>query len=138
MHIKFQNVQAVDDKVIFQTSGKCCNYFNQRKITHRHHEVQLRFFHTALCIIATNTNAKFQVNQTGDDKVMLWTQNYSNKLLIQWQTICPFVKQSCPPYCHIDTGSGTVHLLISKELIGKYQHHFRKEHGHTPNQFHKL
>ena len=22
------------------------------------------------------------------------------------------------PYCHIDTGSGTVHLLISKELIG--------------------
>ena len=58
--------------------------------------------------------------------------------LIQWQTRCPFVKQSCPPYCHIDTGSGTVHLLISKEMIGKYQHHFRKEHGHTPNQFHKL
>ena len=37
-------------------------------------------FHPALCIIATNTNAKFQVNQTGDDKVMLWTKNYSNKL----------------------------------------------------------
>ena len=40
-----------------------------------------------------------------------------------------------PPYCHIDTGSGTVHLLISKELIGKYQHHLRKEQGLKPNQF---
>ena len=29
------------------------------------YEVQLWFFHTALCIIASNTNAKFQVNQTG-------------------------------------------------------------------------
>ena len=46
----------------------------------RHYEVQLWFFHTALCIIATNTNAKFQVNQTGDDKVMLRTMNYFNKL----------------------------------------------------------
>ena len=43
-------------------------------------EVQLWFFHTVLCIIATNTNAKFQVNQTGDDKAMLRTKNYSNKL----------------------------------------------------------
>ena len=50
------------------------------KKTHRNHEVQLWFFHTSLCIIATNTNAKFQVNQTGDDKVMLRTKNYSNKL----------------------------------------------------------
>ena len=32
------------------------------------YEVQLLFFDTALCIIATNTNAKFQVNQTGNDK----------------------------------------------------------------------
>ena len=38
------------------------------------------FFHTALCIIATNTNAKFQGNQTGDDKVMLRTKNYCNEL----------------------------------------------------------
>ena len=80
MQIKSENVQAVDDKVIFQTSRKCCKNFNQREITHRHHEVQLWFFHTALCIIATNTNAKFQVNQTGDDKVTLRTKNYSNEL----------------------------------------------------------
>ena len=79
MHIKFEHVQAVDDKVIFQTSRKCKN-FNQREITHRHYEVQLWFFHTALCIIATNTNAKFQVNQTGEDKVMPRTKNYSNEL----------------------------------------------------------
>ena len=80
MHIKFEHVQAVDDKVIFQTSRKCYKNFNQRKITHRHYEVQLWFFHTALCIIATITNAKFQVNQTGDDKLMLRTKNYHNKL----------------------------------------------------------
>ena len=42
-----------------------------------------------------------------------------------------------PPYCHIDTGSVTVHLLISKELIGKYKYHLRKEQGLTPNQYHK-
>ena len=47
---------------------------------HRHYQVQLRFFHTELCIIATNTNAKFQVNQTGDDKIMLRTKNYPNEL----------------------------------------------------------
>ena len=80
MHIKFEHVQAVDDEVIFQTSRKCCKNFNQREKTHRNYEAQLWFFHTALCIIATNTNAKFQVNQTGDDKVMLQTKNYSNKL----------------------------------------------------------
>ena len=80
MHIKFKDVQTVDDKVIFQTSRKCCKNFNQREITHRHCEVQLWFFHTALCIIATNKNAKFQVNKTGDDKAMLRTKNYSNEL----------------------------------------------------------
>ena len=79
MHFKFEHVQAAEDKVIFQTSRKCCTNFNQREITHRHYEVQLWFFHTALCTTATNTNAKFQVNQTGDDKVMLRTKNYSNK-----------------------------------------------------------
>ena len=35
------------------------------------------------------------------------------------------------------TGSGTVHLLISKEMIGKYRHHLRKEQDLKPNQFHK-
>ena len=35
---------------------------------------------TLHCIIATNSNAKFQVNQTGDDKVMLRTKKYSKKL----------------------------------------------------------
>ena len=76
MYIKFEHVQTVDDKVIFQTSKK----FDQREITHRHYEVQLWFFHTALCIIATNTNATFQNNQTGDNKVMLLTKNHSNEL----------------------------------------------------------
>ena len=80
MHIKFEHVQAVDDKVIFQTNRKCCKNFNQREITLKHFEVQLWFFHIALCIIATNTNAKFQVNQTRDDKVMLRTKTYSNEL----------------------------------------------------------
>ena len=46
-------------------------------------------------------------------------------------------KTAMPPYCHIDTGSGTVHLLITKELIGKYLYHLRKEQGLKPNQFHK-
>ena len=78
IHIKFE--QAVDDKVISQRSRKCCKNFNQREITHRHYAVQLWFFHTALCIIATNTIAKFQINQTGDDKVILQTKKYSNKL----------------------------------------------------------
>ena len=35
MHIKFEDVKAVDDKVIFQTRRKCCKNFNQREITHR-------------------------------------------------------------------------------------------------------
>ena len=80
MHIKFEDVQAIE--VIFQTNRICCKNFNQREITLRHYRVQLWFFHTALCIIATNTIAKFQVNQTvtGDDKVMLRTKNYPNEL----------------------------------------------------------
>ena len=52
-----------------------------------------------------------------------------NKMSV-WKTVMP-------PYCHIDTGSETVHLLISKELIGKYRNHLRKEQGLKPNQFHK-
>ena len=58
MHIKFEHVQDVDDKVIFQTRRKCCKNFNQRELID-----------------------KFQVYQTGDDKVtcMLQTKNYSNK-----------------------------------------------------------
>ena len=42
--------------------------------------IELWFFHTALCVIATNTNAKFQVKQIGDDKVTLRTKNYSKEL----------------------------------------------------------
>ena len=80
MQIKFEDVQAVDDTVIFQTSRKCCKNFNQREMTHRHYKLKLWFFHTALCINVTNTNTKFQVNQTGGDKVMLQTKNYSNEL----------------------------------------------------------
>ena len=80
MHVKFEHVQAVNDKVIFQTSRKYCKNLNQTEITHRYYEVQLWFFHTALCIIATNTIAKFQVNQTGGDKAILRTKNYSYQL----------------------------------------------------------
>ena len=80
MHIKFEDVQAVGDKVIFQTSRKCGKIFNQREKTYREDEVELWFFHTALGIIETNTNAKFQVNQTGDDKFMLCNLNYSKEL----------------------------------------------------------
>ena len=90
MHIKFEHFQAVDDKVIFQTSRKCCKNFNEREITHRHYELQLRFFHTALCITVTNTNAKFQVNQTGDDKVMHGLRTILTNFLIQGQ-ITPVV-----------------------------------------------
>ena len=39
MRIKFEDVQAVDDKVIFQTSRKCRKNLNQRKITHRQYEL---------------------------------------------------------------------------------------------------
>ena len=67
-------------KVIFQTSRKCCKNVNQREITHRQYEVESWFLQTALCIIATNTNANFKVNQTGDEKVMLRTKNYSKEL----------------------------------------------------------
>ena len=63
MQIKFENVQAVD-KVIFQRSRKCCKNLNLWEITHKQYEVELWFFHTALCIIATNINTRFQVNQT--------------------------------------------------------------------------
>ena len=52
-------------------------------------------------------------------------------------TRCLFVKTVMLPCCHIDTGSGTVHFLISKELIGKYRRHLGKEQSLKPNQFHK-
>ena len=80
MHIRFEDVQTVDDKVIFQTSRKRCKNFNQREITYRQDEVELLFFHTALGIIEKNTNAKFQVNQNRDDKIMLCTKNHSKEL----------------------------------------------------------
>ena len=79
MHIKFEDVQAVDDKVTFQKSRKCCKNFNQKEITHRQYEVRVMVLHTALCIFVTNINAKFQVNQTGD-KFIPWTKNYSKEL----------------------------------------------------------
>ena len=60
MHIKFEDVQAVDDEVILQTSRKCCKNFNQSEITYRQDEVELWFFQTALSIIATSTNASFK------------------------------------------------------------------------------
>ena len=65
MHIKFEDVQAVYDKVIFQTSRKCCKNFNQREIN---------------VLLQKTMNAKFEANQTGDDEVMLRTVNYSTEL----------------------------------------------------------
>ena len=52
MYIKFEDVQAVDDSYIPEKEKKCSKNFIQKEITHRH---------TALCIISTNTNTKFQV-----------------------------------------------------------------------------
>ena len=80
MHIRFEDVQVVDDKVIFQKSRNCCQNFNDREITYRQDEVELWFFHTALSIIETHKNANFQVSQTGDDKFMLRTKNLSKEL----------------------------------------------------------
>ena len=68
---KFQANRAGGGKVILRTSQKCCKDDNKREITQRRDELELWFFRTALCIIATNTDVKFQVNQTRDDKVML-------------------------------------------------------------------
>ena len=78
MPIKFEDVQAVDDK--YSRKAETCKNFNQREMTNRQNEVGLWFFQTALGIIATNTNAKFQVHQTGHDKFMLRTKNYSKEL----------------------------------------------------------
>ena len=64
MHIKFEDAQAVDDKVIFQTSRKCCKNINQREMTHRHYEVQLWFFHTATLYYCNNH--KSQVSSQSD------------------------------------------------------------------------
>ena len=32
MHVRFEHVLVVDDKVIFQTCRKCCKNFNQREL----------------------------------------------------------------------------------------------------------
>ena len=48
-----------------------CKNGNRREITKRQHRLELWFFHTALHIITDNTNAKCQVNQIRDVKVML-------------------------------------------------------------------
>ena len=40
-------------------------------------------------------------------------------------------KTVMPLFCHTDTGSGTVQTFISKELIGKYRCHLRKEQRKT-------
>ena len=80
MNIKFEDAQALDGTVIFKTSRKCCKNFNQREINNRQYEVELCCFHTALCIISMNTNAKFHVNHPRNDKIMLWTKNYSKEL----------------------------------------------------------
>ena len=40
-HITFEDVQAVDDKVILHTSRQCCKHFNKREITYRENEVEL-------------------------------------------------------------------------------------------------
>ena len=44
MHIEFEDVKAIDDKVIFKTSRKCCKTYNKREITHRQYEVRYGSF----------------------------------------------------------------------------------------------
>ena len=79
MLIKYEDVQALDDKVIFYTSSKCCKKFNKRQIPHRQYEIKLWLFHTAFCINATNTDA----NQTGDEKVFTGQRTVLMNFLIQ-------------------------------------------------------
>ena len=55
---------------------------------------------------------------TIDDKIWVLSKLTFNKI-----SVC---KRVMPPK-PIHTGRGTVHRLISKELIGKYQCHLRKE-----------
>ena len=63
--------------------GWNCTLKQQTEITQRQHEQGLWFFCTALCtalcIIETTSNAKFHVNQAGDDKVILWTGRKCSK-----------------------------------------------------------
>ena len=76
-----EDVQAVDDKVIFQTSRKRCKNFHQREITHRQDDVELWLFQTRY----DSNKDKCQVSsqsecQNGDDKFILHTKNYSKEL----------------------------------------------------------
>ena len=78
---------------------------------------QLWFFQTALDVIATNTNAKFHVNQTGDDKFMLRAKNYSKKLSNSMAN-----NSSCSglitPTIKLIRNLKVIYILPSLELIG--------------------
>ena len=74
MPIKFEDVQAVDDKVIFQTSRKCCKNFNRREITHRQYEVELWFFHIASVLLQQTQMQSFTTIR------LEMTKNYSREL----------------------------------------------------------
>ena len=65
--------RARDDKVAQEKSALKMTI--KLEITQRQHKLEFWFFCTALHIIATNTNAKLQLNWTKDDKVMLRTKN---------------------------------------------------------------
>ena len=72
-----------------------------------------------LCIALLNNEFyQFRVDSFYGLKVM------ARKKKLNKMSVC---KTVMPPYCHTDTGSDTVHKMISKELIGKYQRHLRKE-----------
>ena len=58
MHTKFK---VRDDKVVFQTSNKCCKKDNLRKIAQRHHKVDVKFWLAVLLNIATNKHNVFSV-----------------------------------------------------------------------------
>ena len=65
MHIKFEVVQAVDNKGKFHTGRNCCKNFNQGEITHRQYEVELGFFHIEFCITATTQMPSFMSISSG-------------------------------------------------------------------------
>ena len=89
----------------------------------KQHKVELWFFHSALYIISTNTNAKFQVNQTRDDKVMLQTNNWTLQtclpgcMLAQPPTRMPW---DIPVFARlIKRNGGYQHFLFFKQCFVK-------------------
>ena len=67
---------------------------------------------TMAAFLITNVLKKFSSKRGMNPTTMTTINPKTNNI-----SVC---KTVMPSYCHIYTGSGTVHLLISKELVGKY------------------